>query len=383
MEKQFDVIVCGGGPAGSAAATVLARQGVAVALIDKAVFPRKKLCGGLLTWKSSRILETIFGETSASLSEAGVIKSVSSDYSIHTASGPLITGDLPHPFHLVDRTPFDARLLEHAKNAGVEVFEGVSVDSVDTQKGAVICKDGSLFVGKYVLGADGANSRVRRAFTQIDHDRFRKYMAPTIEIRVPQSVFSRPVDHPELYVGLLDAGYGWVFPHADDVVLGICGLKQKDQSFDDLFRHYLEILEIDIPPSQGLHGHPLPYGNYLEVPFQGSTLLAGDAAGFVEPLFGEGLFFALCSGLYAGDALCDGLLGRGDPGPRYTRRVHRQLMPELKASNRLRWALFSSVKLLGPTCLKVFVNSAAPWLAEMVHGVRSYSLLRKKHWDFL
>lgn len=380
---KYDVIICGCGPAGATAGLVLARQGHSVLMLDRERFPRKKLCGGLLTWKSVKLLESIFGESAESLTGSGVINHVSEHYAINTFSKTLAQGELPFPFHFVDRTLFDAHLLDHARRAGATVMEDAPVSHCDTENGIVTLADGDTFQTRHVIGADGANSVVRKSFPNFDRRRFRRYMAPAIEIALPPEALPKPVEHPELYVEFLDAGYGWVFPNRDRVIVGICGLHDKKINFSQQFKDYLDFLEIKeslIPP---FRGHPLPYGNYLENPVHGRALLAGDAGGFVEPLFGEGIFFALCTGLYAGESVNEAFTKRTAPGPLYTRRLYRYIYPELKASDRLRWALFKAMKHLGPFSLGLFVNSATSPLAEMVHGIRSYSLLRRKKWDFI
>ncbi len=383
MTKQYDVIICGGGPTGSTAGFVLAQKGYSVAIIDRASFPRKKLCGGLLTWKSVKLLEAVYGETVDELISMGVINHVSEQYSIHTYKKTLAKGALPYPFHFVDRAIFDAHLLTHAKNAGVEVFENTKVTQCRPEMGLVTAENGDIFEGQYIIGADGANSLVRRSFPNYDRKRFKEFMAPAIEISLDPTDFPRPVEHPELIVGFLDAGYGWVFPNKDRVIVGICGLRPKNVKFSDVFSEYLDFLNIDTKTVPELHGHPLPYGNYLENPVYGRTLLAGDAGGFVEPLLGEGIFFALASGLYAGESLCEGFAKKRNPGPLYSSRMHQQIIPEMKASNTLRWSLFKGMKVFGESSLGIFINAGAYKLAEMVHGIRSYSWLRKKKWDFL
>jgi len=382
MTQRYDAIICGGGPAGSAAALALARRGHAVAVLDRARFPRPKLCGGLLTWKTVRLLESALGETVDSLVRAGAVIHRSAGYAIHTFDRKLAEGAVSFPFHFVNRAIFDEYLLRKAEAEGASVIEGVEVRSIDTRNGVVEASDGAKFTAAYIIGADGANSAARKAFTGVDRERMRRFMAPALEISLPASGF-RPVAVPELYVGFLDAGYGWIFPHGDTVVAGICGLRWDKGNFSGKFREYLRSAGIDPAAVGPFRGHPLPYGNYLEAPVQGRALLAGDAAGLVEPLFGEGIFFSLCSGWYAGEAVAHGLARRGDPGPVYLRRLHRQILPELRASDRLRWLLFRAMRHAGPGALSFLVNAAARPLAEMVHGMRSYAWLRKKRWDFL
>lgn len=382
MTKAYDAIICGGGLAGSAAALALARRGHEVIVLDRARFPRKKLCGGLLTWKSVRLLEAHFGETVESLTDAGAINFISDQYAIHTFTNTLAEGTLPFPFHFVDRTAFDDILLNRAIEAGAEVIQDTQVTGCAPEAGVVTCADGRRYHGEYVIGADGANSRVRGSFPTVNREVMKQFMAPTIEIKLVKSDFPRVVDYPELYVGFMDAGYGWVFPNQDRVVVGICGLRQEDLNFSQLFKKYLDFLKIDRRTIFGLHGHPLPYGNALDEPVFGRALLAGDAGGFVEPLFGEGIFFAMCTGMYAGEAVAHGLETNTAPGPVYSQRLHQHVMPEIKASDRLRWTLFKSMQWFGPGGLGWFINSLSAPLAEMVHGMRSYEWLRKKHWDF-
>lgn len=382
MNTTHDVIICGGGLAGSAAGLSLARRGHTVAIVDRARFPRKKLCGGLLTWKSVRLLEAHFNETVESLTQAGAIDFVSDRYAIRSFENTLAQGHLPFPFHLVDRTVFDDLLLKRAAEAGADIIQEAPVTQCSPETGTVTCDGGLELRGHHIIGADGANSKVRASFPNIDRQRMRRFMAPTIEIKIPRSDFPREVEYPELYVGCLKAGYGWVFPNRDRIVLGICGLKDEEVKFSQLFKTYLEFLEIDPDTISGLHGHPLPYGNYLADPVYETALLAGDAGGFVEPLFGEGIFFALCTGMYAGDAIAQGLETGSRPGPIYTRRLHQYIMPELTASDRLRWTLFKGMRLAGPRGLGWFVNALSTPLAEMVHGMRSYEWLKRKQWDF-
>ncbi|MGE4421541.1 MAG: NAD(P)/FAD-dependent oxidoreductase [Pseudodesulfovibrio sp.] len=382
MTKIFDTIVCGGSLAGSAAAVTLARQGRSVLVLDKAEFPRFKLCGGLLTWKTVRLLDVLFGETPETMGEHGIIKYVSDRYAIRTFTSTLAEGTVSYPFHLTDRAELDNRLLYHVRRAGAHVREGEEVARCDPESGEVVLKDGQVFRGKYIIGADGAHSTVRAAFPEVNLRAMRRFTAATIEVRIPAHDFPEPVDRPILYIGFVDAGYGWVFPNGDHVLIGICGLRREDTHFAKLFRAYLDVLGVDPAVLCCQRGHPLPYGSFLHDPVHANALLAGDAGGYVEPLFGEGIFYALCTGMYAGRAVANALENDTDPGPEYLRRLHRTILPELNGSNSLRWFLFRAMKLFGNGAISRFVHLGAGPLGDMVHGKRSYHWLKKKDWDF-
>lgn len=387
MDTIHDVIICGCGPAGAAAGLALARRGHSALMLDRAHFPRPKLCGGLLTWKTVRLLETVFGESAPGMAEAGVVTHVSDRYAIRARSGVLAEGGLPYPFHFTDRARFDARLLGHATRAGAEVRPGARViaadPGTDQDPARVTLADGTTLLARHLIGADGANSVVRRHFPGHDKALFNRFMAPTIEVALDPAALPRPVKHPELHVGWLEAGYGWVFPNQDRVLVGICGLRREKRSFSGIFNDFLDFLEVDPAAVPPLRGHPLPYGNALAHPACGRTLLAGDAGGFVEPLFGEGIFYALCTGLYAGQAVAEAMDAGRDAAALYAHRLRRDIYPELRWSDRLRWLLFRAVRLAGPRSLGAFVNTGSTRLAEMVHGMRSFALLRPKHWGFL
>ena len=117
----------------------------------------------------------------------------------------------------------------------------------------------------------------------------------------------------------------------------------------------------------------------------GRLLLAGDAGGFVEPLFGEGIFYALATGAHAATAVCRALARGGDAqvaAREYAALLARTVRPEFVWSNRLRWGLFWAMRHLGPAPIKGFVGCAPGALAAMVHGRRSFRLLARKTWEW-
>jgi geranylgeranyl reductase family protein len=380
VEQRFDAVVVGCGPAGSAAGYVLASRGLSVALLDRAAFPRPKLCGGLLTWKTVRALETVFGLDADGLAGQGLLLGSTDRYGIFDRDRTLVAGRAPHPFRFVDRQRFDAHLLDLARTAGARVFERRSVTGCDANEGSVTTATGERFVGSYVIGADGATSVVRNALS-FDKRVWRRNLAAAVEVALSPADLPITVDHPMLYVGFVNAGYSWLFPAGDTVLAGLCGLKRSNSCFHHLFREFLDFLGVADPDSIPLKGHPLPYGNAIADPSEGRVLLAGDAGGFVEPLFGEGIFYALTTGRYAAEAVLEAVRSNRAPGPSYKARLARYILPEMKGSNRLRFFLLALIKCLGPLPIGPFVKFQPTRLAEMVHGLRSYWLLKKKVWD--
>jgi menaquinone-9 beta-reductase len=390
--KSYDVVVAGAGPAGSAAAAVLAGQGASVALLDRAAHPRPKLCGGLLTAKSVEALSRIFGlglTDLAALADRGGLFHQTPDYLFLHQGCELLRGAAAEPFRFVDRPAFDALLASVAVARGAELLQGRSVEHCDAASGLVRLRGGEELSGRFVIGADGANSVTRRALG-IDRAAWQRGLAAAIEVELPVGAgpgqFPREVRVPELHVGapnVPSAGYGWVFPGPRGPKVGICGLRRGERDFGSIFVDFLRLLGVPEPEGVALHGHPLPYGNALERPALGRLLLAGDAGGFVEPLFGEGIFYALATGAHAASAVLRGLKsGEAAAAVEYERLLTRTVRPELVWSNRLRWLLFGAMQHLGAAPIRSFVSCAPAALAEMVHGRRSFRLLTRKTWEW-
>ncbi len=380
MKGCFDLVIAGAGPAGTAAAITAARAGRSVALVDRRPFPRPKLCGGLLTAKTVQALQRIFGLDPAGLTKAGVLDFSSDRYSILHGERTVAEGTAPHPFLFVKRLALDDLLLRLAVQAGVTFLPGRAVTECRPETGEVAMAGGDALQGRFVIGADGVGSVVRRS---VPHDAraWRRGLAAAIEAHLPRRALCLTVDHPMLFIGSPRAGYGWAFPNSDGVVVGVCGLMRLNADFPGLFRSFLKNLGHADPESVPLRGHPLPYGNHMERPWHQSVLLAGDAAGFVDPLFGEGIFYALLTGCHAAQAVCSAMDGGPEPGPAYGARLRSMVFPEFRAADRLRWTLFGLLGVFGPSAISAFVRTAPTRLVEAVHGLRSYSLLREKSWD--
>lgn len=385
MTETHDVVIVGAGPAGATAAHVLAQKGVSVLVLDKAAFPRDKLCAGLLTWKAVDVLERVFAETPEALLATGVFNAAVSGYRIRFRNHIIAGGEIFYPFHFTSRRVFDKHLLDRAVKAGADARLESRVTAVDPLSGAVRLADGREFRGRFVIGADGVASLVRAA-CPFDRAAWKAGLGGAMEFSLPRddALLAGRVHqdlhapHPTVYAGFLRAGYGWVFPHADRLVIGIGGHSARHaKEFRSKFREFVEFLGLPGELADRAKGHGLPYGNYIEAPWHGRVLLAGDAAGLVETLFGEGIYYALRSGELAGEAALAALSRGADPAAVYGRGLRRDILPELVWSRKLRRLLYAS-QSWGFLPLLCFVRGGGRLLGEMVHGVRSYRFLLRR-----
>ncbi|MCC6001025.1 MAG: FAD-dependent oxidoreductase [Pararhodobacter sp.] len=169
MALHFDMIIVGSGPAGSAAATVAAQGGLKVALLDKAGFPRDKLCGGAITGRAARFMADIFGQP-----VTGDMFLTARRFRMAWFGKPLGVIDNAPPIYLGLRRRFDSMLHTHAVTAGAQVFAPVRLDAVDPQAGTVTL-------------ADGRTNRTRSPL-----DWKSRHRAPTGPTAQSKSIWARP-----------------------------------------------------------------------------------------------------------------------------------------------------------------------------------------------
>ncbi|MDY7001129.1 MAG: geranylgeranyl reductase family protein [Thermodesulfobacteriota bacterium] len=381
METNYDVIISGGGPAGAAAGRVLAGNGLSVLIIDKSEFPRPKLCGGLLTHKTVRAVSRIFGESAETLKQRGIIDHESSLFSVHYLDKPLCKGKSRFPFYFVRRETFDHFLLGLAVRAGVKTLLGHKVESCDPKSGQVRTVSGERFSGRFVLGADGVFSAVRKSFpsAQADKTAWRENLATAVEAAIEPKRLSGSAPYPRIFLGVVNAGYGWVFPNSNRFLVGLCGLNRSNKDFKARLYDFSRFLGVLEPEEISFRGHPLPYGNFITRPVFKNALLAGDAAGFVEPILGEGVYYALVSGSLAARSILERLKNGADPARTYARLLGRDVYTELIYSRRLRALLYACQRRINPKWPAEFLlRLCASRLVDLVHGTRSFKWLKKR-----
>jgi menaquinone-9 beta-reductase len=307
IERTFDVLVVGSGPAGSVAALVLARGGATVALVDKAGFPRDKACGDLVGPRGVQVLDELGIDVTPDATVVG-------DMVVVGPTGrrvrlPCFPGDA-YPGHTlaVPRRSFDATLHDAAVTAGAEPITGRADEPVraDADLAGFVLATGERVLADVVIGADGATSRVAEAAGLVDPDRVlwgfavRGYAGH--EVAEPHIYFWEPTPRRAF------PGYGWVFPAGNgtsNVGLGV-GVLADRSAGSVATRRFPEFLDHVGGSVTGRLGGWLKLGMVGTVPAAGRVLLVGDAAGLVNPLQGEGISQALRSGRAAAEAVLAG-----------------------------------------------------------------------------
>jgi len=299
---RYDLAVVGAGPAGAAAAiaALRANPALSVALIDRADFPRDKPCGDGI---APHVVDLLAG--------VGVTGVMDDRVPIRrlrlNRAGLSLDRAMARPAWVVPRTIFDERLVAAAVASGAAL---VRRRVRDVEQGAeTVVLDGAV-EARVVVGADGAHSVVRRA---VGADAgpvavaIRGY-APTARDRSGAQVIVFGTERRASYAWSFDAGDGTA-----NVGYGELLTSRRDRPSRALLMEQLErLLPGATTNGREWRGQLLPLSTWRG-PHRGRgrVLLAGDAAGLVNPLTGEGIFYAVATGLHAGRAAADALAADG------------------------------------------------------------------------
>ena len=294
------VLVVGGGPAGSSCAWKLASAGVRCLLIDKAEFPRDKVCGGALSSRAAGLLinsgmistdelHRLTEKTHRTLSlwnREELLSTYTSDSS---------------PVRIISRMSFDNFLLEKAAASGAEVITGEEAVSIDST--SVRTSSGRSIHYSFIVGADGCNSFVRKTY----FGRSGRKTGIGIECFLPLSEVNDITDGLHIHFGYLPYGYVWAFPGREKICIGagVVGSKASPQDVASALKGYLETRGISVR-KHVLKAASIPSLSLNKSMGAGQIYLAGDAAGLVDQVSGEGIGPAIESGFLIADAIISG-----------------------------------------------------------------------------
>lgn len=347
--ETADVAVVGGGPAGAAAGITLARQGRSVVLVDKATFPRDKICGDGLTAGALRLLEGLGLDPGTVPSWTPVDDVVVRSPSGREATFPLPRGQGRYAV-VARRAELDAALLDVARAAGVKVLDGHACtaaverpDRIDLEVEGVGC-----LRARYAIGADGMWSPLRKHLGLAtpgyrgEWHAFRQYFTD-VGPRAARDLFVW--FEPDLL-----PGYAWSFPlpgGGANVGFGIqrggkvARIQDMKALWPDLLArpHIAAVLGPDARPESPHRAWPIPARIDAVVLTGERTLFVGDAAAATDPMTGEGIGQALLTGVLAAEAVQDGGLDAARVTTRYEERARAALVADHRMSELLVRAL--------------------------------------------
>ena len=275
--EHYDVVIIGGGPAGLNCARELSRSSLSVLLLEKNEEFGDKLCAGGLTLKDMSVLPL----------PDHVIEQKITRATVHSRkrSAEAVT-DIPYLF-TVNRKVLGAYQRSLLEDTPVEVRNRSQVTEILDSRG--VLKDGKSYAFRYLVGADGYGSIVRRHLGLKVRKRLISYQY-TIPVKAERTVLEMFLDARRFHLW-----YAWIFPHGDHMAVGcICDPARVDhRKVKSGFSDWLKEKDID-PGDAPMESFPIAY-DYRGVRF-GNIFLAGEAAGLASGFTGEGIYQSLVSG---------------------------------------------------------------------------------------
>jgi len=313
---RCDVLVIGAGPAGAAAATVVARAGLDVAMIDRATFPRDKTCGDAVSNHGMGLLDELGAGDAVRAQPHALVRSGVAIF----PDGASVARGYADPGYIVSRIVLDDCLRKAAQRAGARLVQGTRVER--------LCRAGTA-----VVGAEGAALRID-AKVVIAADGYGSVGWPALGIATPRgrhlgvssTLYARGTRHvlgadaaEHLFEHDLPCGYGWLFPDVDGVAnLGVY-LRQdtyarQGVALSTLLERFVArhperfegMQRVGRARTWSLPVAPAPWPVSAE-----GLLLAGDAGNFIDPMSGEGIWQALFTGMAAGRTAAEAVRGAG------------------------------------------------------------------------
>lgn len=309
---EFDVAIIGSGPAGAMAARTLAEAGLNIAVVEKHRLPRYKPCGGLMP----RSMRDLIGPTldelvDHSVSRFDFMHAFDQAHTLRTPEDALL---------LVERARFDAGLLESAivlSRGSIKLIENFQVRDVIEGPALVEIRSRNkcMIRARTVIAADGASSITARCLNlATTHE-----MAVSIdaEVRVRSKFYQEVSDRVLFHYFVLPVGYGWLFPKGRDTLS--CGIVTWSSEKLQLQSIMAKFLAASIPKQHILQvnqrGYPIPaFAGNADIS-SARVCLAGDAAGLVDPVTGEGISYAIRSGVIAGQSVLAVLRNENSDNP--------------------------------------------------------------------
>ena len=372
MDKHYDIIIVGGGPAGTCAALYAHKMGLKTIILDKNTFPRDKICGDALSGKSVKYMRELGILNEVSDLKGSTIRRITfgspshKQFDIHLDHSK--KKENIKEGYVIPREIYDNFLFEKAKNV-TQIIENFNVNNLLYENDKIVGVSGKLnkemhkFYAPLILGCDGAKSTIARklGFHTEDKDN------TAIAIRCYYEGVKGLTDQIELhFVDEVLPGYFWLFPAGDNIANIGLGLSKKDAKKDE--RKLSQILDevtaspyfkdrfSDAKKLEKPKGWSLPLGS-IERPNHGDGfLLLGDAAGLVDPFTGEGIGNAMASAKFAIDVASEAK-SKNDYSKKTLSKYHKlvwdELGSELRTSTKLQ--KLSNYR----TLLNIIINKAS------------------------
>lgn len=370
----YDAVIVGSGPAGSTAAYYLAKNNFKALILEKKDLPRYKTCGGGLTFKGLSYLPFYIDD----IIEKKCFVSEISDYEsnikfVVKRNDPMVS--------MVMRSEFDLRLINEAKQMGAEIKENCELNKIIYHNDLIeIITNKDNFYAKFLIAADGALSKI----SKLGGWKNFKNTIPALEyeIIVGQKQLNIFSNSARFDFGIIPGGYGWVFPKKKHLSIGILNMKPDRLNLNDAFQIYLKKLGLKNIISMERHGYVIPMNQSNKEFAKNRIFLTGDAAGFVDPITGEGISFAILSGKIAAESLIESFFKENISEECYNNEISKKILPELNSAKKLSYFIYKypAVRKL---IFKLYGKKLSELISDVIMGKKSYTTIIKNPVNYL
>ena len=360
---MYDAVVVGGGPAGSTAAFHLASGGARVALLEREAVPRYKLCGGGVVGRAVEEFPVDVGE--AVERACGTVELVFNKPRLR-----FVKERKESIIRMTMRGKLDFLLLSAAGSAGAEVMTGRGSKGVSFADGAVDVETAEETVrAPFVIAADGAESSTARKAGFYRPP----FLAPALqcEIEVDGETMGRFGGSARFDFDIVPQGYCWIFPKGSHLSVGLANMGPAPADLSSLLERYLGDNGLGEGRRMRKQGALVPIRPRPSGFAKGRILLAGDAAGLVDPLTGEGMTNAAVSGRLAAKAILEGGGSEERVKENYESSLEEKILKELRVSARLS-AFFYRFPLLRNFLFRLYGEQTSRLMIDLFRGGTSY-----------